>query len=287
MAPADVALRILATDTQTENVIIGHLNGQGIVRGWTGRVVMDVSPLGRWLLDCAERLGLGGRTAFGFGRVRVGTMALDAPLLGEPYPPEGRDEDRVSAQAIHAWTKLHDAPLSCAVAGVEAMRTEARFERIADNGTWTWKHGNVLLFVEPDALGRQRVCALGAVEGSEEALRLAGETGAPDETRGGVPCFILTPHAIARYQARIEPHLSYDAAKVKLQALTEAGRRVRVYAAREDKPEAELWRGPKTGRGTNTVQPADSRIRFLVVKGDRGRPTVSTVLPHGNESGRG
>lgn len=50
----------------------GHVGGDGRVRGWVGHVVLDVNAPARWLLEVAARgWGLGGRTAFGFGRVRV------------------------------------------------------------------------------------------------------------------------------------------------------------------------------------------------------------------------
>lgn len=39
--------------------------------GWLGSVVVRVDAQAEWLLRAAETLGLGGRTAFGFGRVRV------------------------------------------------------------------------------------------------------------------------------------------------------------------------------------------------------------------------
>lgn len=39
--------------------------------GWLGSVVVRVDAQAEWLLRAAETLGLGGRTAFGFGRVQV------------------------------------------------------------------------------------------------------------------------------------------------------------------------------------------------------------------------
>lgn len=285
LAPADLALKILATETRTERVVIGHLNGHGVVRGWTGRVAMDVSPLGRWLLDCAARIGLGGRTAFGFGRVKVGSMALDLPPLGEPYPAGGRPEDRVSAQAEHAWTKLTGEPRERAVAGVEAMLAGARFDRIADNEIWVWRNGAVLLFVERSALGAQRVCALGATAGSDEERRLGAGRDAPPLGED-VGRFALTTKAIERYRERIEPHLSFEQAGERLRALTDAGRRVGPYRGEHlgKLPGAELWRGPRVGTGNARTALANSRIRFVVATGEGGRPTVVTVLPHRHEA---
>lgn len=49
-----------------------HLGGKyGAVRGFVGSVELDVNAPALWLLLCAERIGLGGRTAFGFGRIHV------------------------------------------------------------------------------------------------------------------------------------------------------------------------------------------------------------------------
>lgn len=39
--------------------------------GWEGTVTLRVNAPAEWLFRCAEVLGLGGRTAYGFGRVRV------------------------------------------------------------------------------------------------------------------------------------------------------------------------------------------------------------------------
>jgi hypothetical protein len=52
-----------------------RIGGDGRVRGWHGVVDVECNERVRWLLDCAELLGLGGRVAFGFGRIRV-TEAL-------------------------------------------------------------------------------------------------------------------------------------------------------------------------------------------------------------------
>lgn len=39
--------------------------------GWAGQVEVEASGLAAWLMECAVLVGLGGRTAFGMGRVRV------------------------------------------------------------------------------------------------------------------------------------------------------------------------------------------------------------------------
>lgn len=40
-------------------------------RGWEGSCVVEVNAPARWMLECDALVGLGGRTALGFGRVRV------------------------------------------------------------------------------------------------------------------------------------------------------------------------------------------------------------------------
>lgn len=43
-----------------------------VVEGWEGEMIVRANAPARWLLECAARgPGLGGRTAFGFGRIRV------------------------------------------------------------------------------------------------------------------------------------------------------------------------------------------------------------------------
>lgn len=43
----------------------------GTVLGWEGVFEVETNAPGHWLLETASRVGLGSRTAFGFGRVRV------------------------------------------------------------------------------------------------------------------------------------------------------------------------------------------------------------------------
>lgn len=69
LAAEDVPMDIVRDDTFFEPYRYAKL---GPVTGWEGRVVVDTNATGEWLLRCAAAgLGLGGRTAFGFGRVRV------------------------------------------------------------------------------------------------------------------------------------------------------------------------------------------------------------------------
>lgn len=65
----DLRLDLVSRATQVESVPLGGKYGDA--RGWSGSCVVDTNATGEWLLRCAETLGLGGRTAFGFGRIRV------------------------------------------------------------------------------------------------------------------------------------------------------------------------------------------------------------------------
>jgi hypothetical protein len=75
--PNQLCLEVVSRDTTPANVTIGGKIGS--IRGWVGSVTVDVNSVGRWFLECAALgLGLGGRTAFGFGRVRVSRVVEGA-----------------------------------------------------------------------------------------------------------------------------------------------------------------------------------------------------------------
>lgn len=65
-----VKLEVVSHETTAASV---QLAGKfGAVRGWVGSCVVEGNAVARWLLHAAGRgPGLGGRCAFGFGRVRV------------------------------------------------------------------------------------------------------------------------------------------------------------------------------------------------------------------------
>jgi hypothetical protein len=65
-----VRLQIAERNTESCHVPMG--GKYGVVSGWQGYVILDVNAVAYWLLVAAERtIGLGGRGAFGFGRIRV------------------------------------------------------------------------------------------------------------------------------------------------------------------------------------------------------------------------
>lgn len=65
----DVRLELVERQTQPDRVPTG--GKYGVTVGWTGHVVLEVNAVAAWLFRCAETIGLGGRTAFGFGRIKV------------------------------------------------------------------------------------------------------------------------------------------------------------------------------------------------------------------------
>lgn len=59
----------VACETTSERVDLGgHVRG---IVGWVGRVVVECNAPAAWALSLSRDAGLGGRTAFGLGRVRV------------------------------------------------------------------------------------------------------------------------------------------------------------------------------------------------------------------------
>lgn len=65
-----LCFHLLEKRTETTRTDLG--GKFGAVLGCQGYFVADVNAPCRWLLECAARgLGLGGRTAFGFGRIRI------------------------------------------------------------------------------------------------------------------------------------------------------------------------------------------------------------------------
>ena len=72
---SSIALEIIEQETQPAYVDLNlhpERGGYGRTVGWTGRVVLEVNAVARWLLEAAARgPGLGGRVAFGFGAIRV------------------------------------------------------------------------------------------------------------------------------------------------------------------------------------------------------------------------
>jgi hypothetical protein len=65
-----VQVELVERHTEPVHTLMGGKYGR--VSGWQGHVVLEVNAVARWLLVACERgIGFGGRTAFGFGRIRI------------------------------------------------------------------------------------------------------------------------------------------------------------------------------------------------------------------------
>lgn len=124
-----------------------------IVTAWSGDVVVDVNPLGRWLLEVAARIGLGGRTAFGLGRIMVRDepIAMDVPATS-PEPWEIVIDQ--AAQKFGTRMGLSNDEACTVLSGLVDCAT---FERKTLNGHEVWRAGSVLLVAQPTALRTLRV----------------------------------------------------------------------------------------------------------------------------------
>lgn len=70
IAPETVRTSIVKSDNVQQEKV--PLHGKfGVATGWVGSWVVECNAPGLWLLRLAASIGLGGKVAFGFGRVRV------------------------------------------------------------------------------------------------------------------------------------------------------------------------------------------------------------------------
>jgi hypothetical protein len=67
----DDMIRVEASEVDTRVARVEVGGKYGTVSGWEGHCVVEANAPARWLLEVAARTGFGGRTAFGFGRIRV------------------------------------------------------------------------------------------------------------------------------------------------------------------------------------------------------------------------
>lgn len=65
----DLRAELVDRSTFPENVDVG--GHWGVIRGWVGSASLMVNAPMRWLLEVGARIGFGGRTAIGFGRIVV------------------------------------------------------------------------------------------------------------------------------------------------------------------------------------------------------------------------
>lgn len=67
--PSEATMALLERGTHPEWTQMG--GKYGATAGFTGHLIVECNAVTEWLLRCCETIGLGGKTAFGFGRVRV------------------------------------------------------------------------------------------------------------------------------------------------------------------------------------------------------------------------
>lgn len=65
----DARLEIVENETRAAHLTLG--GKYGTVSGFDGWMVVECNAVGEWLLRVAETMGLGGRVAFGLGRIVV------------------------------------------------------------------------------------------------------------------------------------------------------------------------------------------------------------------------
>lgn len=65
------SLLLTLVESRTETAEIQFGGKYGTIAGWVGHCVVETNATGEWLLRCAEQIGLGGRTAFGLGRIAI------------------------------------------------------------------------------------------------------------------------------------------------------------------------------------------------------------------------
>jgi CRISPR/Cas system endoribonuclease Cas6 (RAMP superfamily) len=67
-----VRLELVERDTLPSTLSLAGRDGSlGNMRGWVGYVIVDCNAPAHWLLEVAARIGFGGTTSFGFGRIKV------------------------------------------------------------------------------------------------------------------------------------------------------------------------------------------------------------------------
>lgn len=124
-----------------------------VATGWSGDVVVDVNPLGRWLLEVGARIGLGGRTAYGLGRVEV----REEPASVDVPAPAPEPWEIVVDQAAGKFAERMAIALDEARVALLGMIERATYERETTSGCEVWRAGDVLLVAQPTTLRTLRI----------------------------------------------------------------------------------------------------------------------------------
>lgn len=227
---------------------------------WEGDVVLEVNPLARWLLEVASRIGLGGRTAYGLGRIAV----RDEPAIREEAPASPAPWEVVIDPAAEKFAARMGCSADEARHAIADMVARASYERSAPNGAEVWRAGDVLLVAEPTTLRQLRVVdVVFEVERRPPIRDHAIDRYAERILRRRVPTAPAAREAMREAVLplfRRDMDLAYPLAPYRGQMSTEV-------------PDAMLWVGPRTGDARS------ARLRVVVgTHPGATEPEVLTVL---------
>lgn len=149
--PTEIGVLVISHNTEPVRVTLNQAKNLTTV-GWMGDVYLDVNPLGRWLLEVAARLGLGGRNAYGLGRIELSPMRLP------PLPPERpRAEEMVTETAVEKLAERWSIGRDAALATLFESGWESTLVRSRQKQCDIRKAGDLYLVVQYVTMGWPRV----------------------------------------------------------------------------------------------------------------------------------
>lgn len=167
--PERIAVEVVEVQTDHQVARVGKkLDGHGRLESWDGWFVARVNPLARWLLDVAALTGFGGRTAYGFGRIRVRGTTVAEEHGGEA--PEVQDE-LLGPVAIRRAAEIWGVTEEVATARLMECCSRATFVGEAREGTELWQGGDLTFVVLKGPLG---VPYVSTIAWAGEPVRMAG-----------------------------------------------------------------------------------------------------------------
>lgn len=149
--PTEIGVMVVSHNTEPVRVILNQSKNLTTV-GWMGDVYLDVNPLGRWLLEVAARLGLGGRNAYGFGRIELSPMNLP------PMPPERpHAEEMVTDTAVEKLAERWNIGRDTALTTLFQSGWESTLVRSRQKQCDIRRAGDLFLVVQRVTMGWPRV----------------------------------------------------------------------------------------------------------------------------------
>jgi len=164
--PTAIGIARVSHETESARTTINERRGLVAV-GWSGDVVLDVNPLGRWLLEVGARIGIGGRTAYGLGRIAVRDESMpEAAPVPQPEPWEVVFDGAAGKLGARLGLTGDDAKHA-----VAALCEQAVFDHKRPDGECeVWTVGDVSLVVQPTTLRTLRVVDIKFSEEHQPAL---------------------------------------------------------------------------------------------------------------------